>query len=119
MAVSEDAVGNVNVIVIGILVSDTTDRLLIEEGMADVVSLVVADDAGVIDALPAKLSNNPSGNEAASAARLWLAAICEVSAVTGVAIPSVPQVVPKIALVSELTIDACSSHDDSLGCRLK
>lgn len=92
------------------------DELLVETGMVNILSVVVADHAGVIDALalPPKLSSNPSCEEAASAAQVPPAAICEASAVTGVAIASVPHVV----VGSELML-ASSSDGDHLGSRLR
>jgi hypothetical protein len=118
MAVSGDVVDNVDVVVVGVVVdSDTADELLVEMGMVDVLSVVVVDHAGVIDALglPPRLSSNPSCDEAASAAQVPPAAICEASAVTGVAIASVPHV----TVGSELMIDASSSDGDHLGSRLR
>jgi hypothetical protein len=76
MAVSSDEVEKVDGVVV-VVDSDNTDELLVEFGIPDILSVVVADHAGVIDALapPPKLSSNPSGDEAASAAQVPPAAI--------------------------------------------
>jgi hypothetical protein len=117
MAVSGDVVEDVDVVVSGVVDSEIADELLVELGMVDILSVVVADHAGVIDALafPPKLSSNPPCDEAASAAQVPPAAICEASAVTGVAIASVPHV----TVGSELMMDASSSDGDHLGSRLR
>jgi hypothetical protein len=58
------------VVSVDVIGSDTADTILVEVGVVDIPGVVVVDNAGVTDALPAELSSHPSDNEAASAARL-------------------------------------------------